>query len=144
MTTPTEGTMVEKRQAMLTQFLTDLVTAGIGSEDRRITANDLSMTTLIRIPGSTGLVLLVRVKDYDTRDLVYAKRTRVKIIEDRKIYINEDLTREDADKLTEARKAMKEGRYTSVWSNNGKVYVRTDPDTTPFCVSDSILANERS
>ena len=138
--TPSEGTLREKKDLMLNEFLAGLRTAGISTESYQITADDISMSRAIRIPGQPGLVLLIRLKEDSVRDHIYKKRTQMKIVRPRKIYINEDLTKEDSIKLSKARKEMQNGRFTSVWSFNGKVYVRASNDTDPFCISDSTMA----
>ena len=42
------------------------------------------------------------------------------------LYVNEDLLREDAAKLNRAGQNLKEGRFSAVWSLNGKVYVKAN------------------
>ena len=68
----------------------------------------------------------------------------MKIVRLRKIFINEDLTNEESIKLSKARKDMQNGRFSSVWTFNGKVYVRANNDADPFCLSNSSIAANSS
>ena len=132
--TPQDGTLSEKRDRMIEEFLAALQTGGI----QNVTASDIAMSRVIKVPGQNGLVLMIKLKEEDTRDRIYSKRTRVKIvgIPERKLYINEDLTKEDASKLSKARRELKNGSYTSVWTYYGKVYAKVSQDGTPLCLSD--------
>ena len=134
--TPSDGSLREKKDRMLNEFLDGLKTAGIATEAYRITPEHINLSRAIRIPGQPGLVLLIRLKSEEMRDHIYKNRTKMKIVRPRKIYINEDLTKEDSIKLSKARKEQKAGNLTSVWSYNGKVYARAG-QSDPFCLSDA-------
>ena len=140
--TPTEGlSKTRERRHHLDEFLGYLSTAGIPN----VRSSDNTMTRVIKIPGQPGQVLLIRFAQEDVRDRVYAGRTRMKMFleQGKRIFINEDLTKADALKLNNARKDLKAGRLSSVWTFNGKVFAKAGTNPNPFCISDSTLVKQR-
>ena len=129
--TPNDGSLKDKKKTMMGEFLAALTSSGLEG----ITEDDIALSRAIKIPGQTGLVLMVKIKQDEVKDKIYAKRTRIQSGE-KKLYINEDLTKEDAIKLNKARKAMREGEYLSVWTYGGKVFAKMSERGTPLCLSD--------
>jgi len=48
-----------------------------------------------------------------------------------RLYINENLTSFRKDLMKEANQMRKDGLLVSVWSMDGKIYVKTSPDGAP-------------
>ena len=48
-----------------------------------------------------------------------------------RLYINENLTSFRKDLMKEANQMKKDGLLVSVWSMDGKIYVKTSPDGAP-------------
>jgi hypothetical protein len=49
-----------------------------------------------------------------------------------KLFLNEDLTKEDGRIYRQSRKHVKEGLLHSTWTKGGVVYAKTLPNGTPY------------
>ena len=88
----------------MTEFPEALKTTGIAIVLRL----NIRMACTIQIPAQSGWALLVWFTSDEVCDNVFKQRTKLKILP-AKIYINEDLIKDDAQKLSRARVGLKEG-----------------------------------
>jgi hypothetical protein len=67
-----------------------------------------------------------------TRDEIYKQRSKLK---GKEVWITEDLTPKKAALFYKARQAVKEGRATLAWTNEGKIFVKTGSNDKPTIIS---------
>ena len=95
--------------------------------------------------------ILVKFVSHKTKIELYKKRTSLKhfklsdifpnasaatIVEGKKIFINENLTSFRRGLLNNANEKRRQGMLVSVWSWDGKVYVKTSPEDRPVQIYD--------
>lgn len=86
-------------------------------------------------PAGKPAFLMVRMSSPDLKKKLYTQRTKLKNCSDR-VYINEDLTKEEATIFKRARQQVKQGTLHSCWSSDGLIYAKTSTDGKPFQLRD--------
>ena len=91
-----------------------------------------------------GKSILVKVCSHKTKSKIYKERTKLKHVKIRdifpdypstaphRIFINENLTAFRRSLFEAAKRRRKDGVLTSVWTLDGKVYVKTSPYGSPI------------
>ena len=74
----------------------------------------------------------VRISD------LYPDSTTATRVESGRIYLNENLTSYRRDILKQANQKRKDGLLTSVWSMDGKIFVKTSPEGRPIRIYEKI------
>jgi hypothetical protein len=97
-----------------------------------ISDRDFSRVTKVTPPGQSSF-LIVRMSSEQSKKKLYSQRTKLKNCVS-KIFMNEDLTREDTAIHKKARKDVKDGLLHSCWTQGGLVYAKTSPEEKPFQV----------
>jgi hypothetical protein len=90
--------------------------------------------TTIKSQGASNR-LLVRMKQERYKINIYKQKKLLKNLP-QKIYLNEDLTKEDDKIFRKTRQHVKEGIIYSAWTKGGVVYAKTTPDSTPYAVTE--------
>jgi hypothetical protein len=92
--------------------------------------------TISRItPSGQPSFLLVKMNTYKQKMKLYTQRTKLKNCSAR-IYINEDLTKEEGILHKKSRKDVKEGTLHSCWTMGGLVYGKTSSEGKPFQIKE--------
>lgn len=106
----------------LNSLMKVLQEAGIDS----IQAEDIATCQKITISGETDNkhFLLVKMTSEKAKSLLCSQRNKLKTCKQR-IYMNEDLIKEDANLFMKAREDIKKGKLHSAWMRNGLVWGKT-------------------
>lgn len=86
-------------------------------------------------PAGQSQFLLARMRTPSLKAKIYSQRTKFKQCMAR-IYVNEDLTREDAAIFKKARMRVKEGILHSCWSMEGIIFGKASPEGKPFQIKE--------
>lgn len=91
----------------------------------------------INIPSVTGASSVVSIKFFsvDKRNMLYKQRKLFKNCKN-KVFLNEELTRQDALAFKKARRQVKEGLLSACWTSRGCVWGKTGPESKPFPIKD--------
>jgi hypothetical protein len=102
-----------------------------------IQETDIGTIQKINIPGnaSNSSILIVKMSSEGAKATLYAQRTKLKNCSS-KIFLNEDLTREDATVFKKAREEVKKGKLFTAWTKSGLVWVKTSETGKPFQISE--------
>ena len=134
-TPPNDADLPQMRDHMVDSFIDRVVRAGL----RDVSKEDIATARVVRVQGQPGPVLQIKLANEAVKDKIYNNRKLFKMFrgENEQIYVNEDLLKVDAAKMSKARKEMKDGRWASVWSFHGKVFAKAPNADRPTCLSDS-------
>ena len=87
--------------------------------------------------------ILVKFLSHQTKSKLYRERTKLRNVkisdiypsysssEDRRIFILENLTTYRGELVAEANRRRRDGTLLSIWTLDGKIYVKTSPEGTP-------------
>jgi hypothetical protein len=93
----------------------------------------LMSATLIKAPGQPQKTL-VRMSSEKTKINIYSQKKLLKKLSF-KIFLNEDLTKQDGRIFKRAREHVKQGLLHSTWTKGGKVFAKSSDKGTPFEVT---------
>jgi hypothetical protein len=99
-----------------------------------ISEEDIGSVTRITPAGKPQL-LLVRMKTLKAKQKLYSQRTKLRQCKTR-VYVNEDLTKEESLIHKKARKQVKDGTLHSCWTLDGLVYGKSSPEGKPFQIKE--------
>lgn len=98
--------------------------------------NEEDFDSFIRItPAGQQQFLIAKMKSPKVKTRLYQQRTKLKNCSTR-IFINEDLTKEDSVLFKKARGQVKEGILHSCWSMDGVIYGKATIEGKPFQIKD--------
>jgi hypothetical protein len=100
-----------------------------------ISKEDISLCQKIKVPGSDTNILLVKMASESAKNSLYAQRSKLRLCKS-KIFMNEDLTKEDATLFKKAREDRKKGKLYSVWSKHGLIWGKTSETGQAFLLSE--------
>jgi hypothetical protein len=86
-------------------------------------------------PAGQVPFLLARMKTSNLKKKLYSQRTKFRQCSQR-IFVNEDLTKNEATVFKKARTQVKDGTLHSCWSMDGLIYGKTSPDGKPFKIKE--------
>jgi hypothetical protein len=86
-------------------------------------------------PSGQPSFLLAKISSIKQKMKLYTQRTKLKNCTT-KVYMNEDLTKDDGLIYKKARKDVKEGVLHSCWTLGGLVYGKSSPEGKPFQIKD--------
>ena len=64
--------------------------------------------------------------------------------DNQRIFINEDLTKEQQDLFHKTRRMAKQNNVKSVWTFNGAIYIKEDEATSPTIIADELKLEQYS
>ncbi len=101
-----------------------------------LTVDSIESTTRMgRIRDNKPRDLVVKFSTKESRDKFYALRKKTPKDEDnKKVYINEDLTEDRAKLFFDARRMVKKERLFGTWSQNGNIMVKVKSDDSPMTI----------
>jgi hypothetical protein len=88
----------------------------------------------VTVPGSSGY-LVAKMLSEELKVTIFAQKSKLKGNKD-KIYINEELTKQDAKIFKKARDDVKHKRLSAAWTRGGIVFAKKTPNGTPFKILD--------
>lgn len=117
----------------VTSLIESLSQAGI----QNIQETDFTSIDKVSISGkeNKGIYWLVKMVSEKAKNNLYSQRTKLKN-SDKRIFINEDLTKEDAIIFRKARQRVKEGLLLSTWTWNGVVYGKCEANGKSFQIDE--------
>src|SRR6218665_1149351 len=121
------GVWRSNQQQVLTHSVLELCRPRLNMELAEI---DISDIRIAQKKNSKSRPVLVEFKSKLTRDKIYQSRKILKPSDGhfgRQIFINENLTRHNANLFFCAQKLLKEKKISAAWSMNGAVYIKMDP-----------------
>lgn len=113
--------------------------------DVDINPNDIEISHKLHLKGVKPII--VRFQSHKAKTRMYKGRAKLKHVrvsdlypdstaatraESGRIYLNENLTSYRRDILKQANQKRKDGLLTSVWSMDGKIFVKTSPEGSPI------------
>ena len=95
--------------------------------ERKITRDDIDRAHRLSGKPSDGScrTILVKFVSYQTRQLIFKAKKKLRVIQDHRVYINEDLTQIRQELLYNARKLKRMNKISDCWTYDGRVLVRT-------------------
>jgi hypothetical protein len=90
--------------------------------------------TSVKIPGLENRIL-IKLCSEKAKINIFSQKKLLKSLP-YKLFINEDLTKEDGKKFKKAREQVKQGILFSTWTKGGKVFGKSSPKGSPFHISD--------
>jgi hypothetical protein len=75
--------------------------------------------------------ILVNFATYQAKRAMYKNRIKLKGIKDRKIYVNEDLTKSRHEIAYQVRKLVKDNKFHKTWTVDGKIFLQKSADEKP-------------
>jgi hypothetical protein len=123
----TFDTLFEKQSAYkekLMKLVTDADITGV---------SPLDISTISFGKGHENNFTIVTLINEHVKNNLYLQRTKLKKLGG-KIYINEDLTREDSKIFKRAREEVKSQKLHSTWTRYGKVYGKLTESGKPFVI----------
>lgn len=85
------------------------------------------------VKGQDHSYAIVSLQSEQIKNNLYFQRTKMKKINE-KVYINEDLTREDSKIFKKAREEVKMKKLHSAWTKHGRVYGKLSDNGKPFII----------
>ena len=121
---------------MLARFLQNLELEGI----KGVTTDDIAYSRIIKVPGNSQnqAILLIRFRNEEKRNHVYKLRTKLKLLTNQKMFVNEDLLKDDAQLFNKAQQEVKDKKLHSVWTLVGCVWAKSSERGQAFCLSDAL------
>jgi len=122
------GVWRSNQQQVLTHSVLELCRSRLNMELAEIDISDIRR--IAQKKDSKSRPVLVEFKSKLTRDKIYQSRKILKPSDGHfgpQIFINENLTRHNANLFFCARKLLKEKKISAAWSMNGAVYIKMDP-----------------
>ncbi len=96
----------------------------------------ISTSRMGRMKDDKPRDLIVKFTDKESRDQFYSLRKRTpKDNENRKVYINEDLTECRAKLFYDARQLVKRGKLFGTWTQSGNILVKVTENSSPCAVA---------
>ena len=124
-------TLEDKKNHMIDNFI-----QLCDSCDVDIHNDDIVSSSLVKTPGSNTMeTLIIKLRSEHCKRYLYSKRTNFRKCTQR-IYLNECLTKRDANIFRKSRNDVKAGKLHSSWTVGGKVYARASQNGNVFCLSD--------
>ena len=114
---------------------------------KMLLSKSLKHSTSPSYPGPQPI--LVKFLSHQTKSKLYRERTKLKNVKisniypsyssfvESRIFIHENLTSYRKKIVAEANRRRRDGTLLSIWTLDGKIYVKTSPDGTPrkiYCV----------
>jgi hypothetical protein len=115
---------------IISQVIGVLQQAGL----KDIHTDQVSSIHTIKAPGQPNKIL-AKLKSEHYKINIFRQKKLLKSLPF-KVFINEDLTKEDGKIYRIARKRVKDGILHSVWSKGGIIYAKTSDKGSPFEVKD--------
>jgi DNA repair exonuclease SbcCD ATPase subunit len=105
---------------------------------QNVKENDISSLDKVSVPGkdNKNTYWLIKMKSESAKTNLYSQRTKLKNAE-KKIFLNEDLTKEDAIIFRKARQRVKDGLLQSTWTWGGVVFGKCDANGKPFQIEET-------
>jgi hypothetical protein len=97
-----------------------------------VSQSDFLGSTRVTSPSKNNFIIF-RLSSPEKKNQIFSQRTKLKGLTHR-IFINEDLTREDAAIFKRARSEQKNGKLSSVWTRDGKVWGKATDSGKPFVI----------
>ena len=79
--------------------------------------------------------IIVKFSSYNACRKVYKCKVKLRNIKDKKIYINEDLTKTRLELSYQARQLVKKGKYKNTWTADGKVFLLKGENERPKMIT---------
>lgn len=129
-TSAQKDTAHERKRDFVEKFIKVLGEVGIDS----VTPSDCVDVTFGVTPGNqAGNFAIVTLINERKKNHIYLQRTKLKNLNS-KIYLNEDLTKIDAQLFKRAREEVKAKILFSSWTRNGQVYGKATEKGKPFLI----------
>lgn len=104
-----------------------------------VTSSDISIAHRLKSKRDGDIPpIIVRFTRRQTREAVFAARRKLKGWLGHRVFINEDLTKRNAEIFQRSRKLVKDKRLHGTWTNGGVVFIKRFND--PSCKSEKIVS----
>jgi hypothetical protein len=124
--TPPASNLTERQSTFKEIFMKKIKEAEI----KGVELSDLSSVHFGKGHDSKNFVILT-MSNEQAKNILYFQRTKLKKLEG-KIYINEDLTKEDSRIYRKTREEVKQKKLFSTWTHHGKVFGKLSEIGKPF------------
>jgi len=101
------------------------------AEELRVELYDYDIGAIHRLPAREGKIpgIVVNLNCMDSKEALIRNSRREKLtLNGCPIFIDEHLTKKNADILRKAKQLVRKGVYDSAWYVNGKIWTRTEED----------------
>jgi hypothetical protein len=98
-----------------------------------VAKTDMVNIQKFRLQGQPSL-MIIRMNNEGIKNRVFKQRTKLRQCST-KIFMNEDLTRQDAQLFKFGRDEVKKKMLHSVWTQNGRVYAKKEENSKPFLLN---------